>query len=293
MAPHTLRYTSPAKAYRLTPPVSPYLDKVDLWTVSESIQEHPREDLRKEGVSEYHVVMEKEVATEQDMTVACTEACTIAGELEKVWIYAAARPFHYLRLTIQPTECPTGWAGNFKDVKQAIRQESQAKMFLEIRNNNRNWQTPPFLPLETALKARAAYLTANPVLRDLIDLHAGAFMHFGQPRFVLLAHALEIAGAHYPDSTGAYTKAARNAGLQDLVTDAGLAGSLTQTVDWLFETANTRREIRHAWNPKAADLHPQLTPQEGEDFVRNADLVVRVFVCTQLALPVVSYQGRL
>jgi hypothetical protein len=293
MAPHTLRYTSPAKAYRLTPPVSPYLDKVDLWTVSETIQEHPREDLRKEGVSEYHVVMEKEVATEQDMAVACTEACTIAGELEKVWIYAAARPFQYLRLTVQPTEGPTGWGGNFKDVKQAIRQESQAKMFLEIRHNNRNWQTPPFLPLETALKARAAYLTADPILRDLIDLHAGAFMHFGQPRFVLLSKALEIAGAYYPSSAGAPTRAARNAGLQTLVTAAGLAGNLTQTVEWLFDIGNTRREIRHAWDHNAADLHPQLTTQEGDEFIRNADLVVRVFVCSQLSLPVVSYQGRL
>jgi hypothetical protein len=293
LATHTLRYTSPAKAYRLTPPVLPHTGKVDLWTVSERVQDHPQADLRKEGVSGYHVVMEKEVATEQDMAVAFTEACAIAVELEKVWIYADARPFHYLRLTIQPTDGPKGWASNFKEVKQAIRQESQAKMFLEIRHNSRNWQTPPFLPLETALKARAAYLKSDPVLRDLIDLHAVAFMHYGQPRFVLLASALEIAGAHYPDSTGSYTRAARNAGLEDLVMDAGLAGSLTQTVDWLFETANSRREIRHTWNRDAADLHPQLTPQEAEDFVRNADLVVRVFVCTQLALPIVSYQGQL
>jgi len=38
-----------------------------------------------------------------------------------------------------------------------------------------------------------------------------------------------------------------------------------------------RREIRHAWNQRTDDLHPQLTTQEGEDFVRNADHVVRVF----------------
>ena len=27
------------------------------------------------------------------------------------------------------------------------------------------------------------------------------------------------------------------------------------------------------------------------DFVQNADLVVRVFICTQLSLPIVTYKG--
>ncbi|HEV3083280.1 MAG TPA: hypothetical protein VGY66_26075 [Gemmataceae bacterium] len=289
MATHTVRYTSPAKAYRLTSPFSPHTDKVDHWTLSESIHEHPREDLRREGVYEYHVVMEKEVATEQDLSGACSEACTIVKELETVWIYAAARPYNFMRLTIQFIEGPHGWSGNFKEVKQAIRRESQAKIFLEIQHNQRNWETPPFLPLETALKAREAYVTADQILRDLIDLHAGAFMNFGQPRFVLLAKALEIAGAFYRASS----RQARNAGLQTLVMDAGLTGKLTRTVEWLFDIANTRREIRHAWDRDASDLHPQPTVQEAEDFVRNADLVVRAFICAQLSLPIVSYHGQL
>lgn len=164
MAPHTLRYTSSTKAYRLTPPVSLYSGKIDLWTVSEAIQEHPREDLRKEGVYEYRVVMEREVGTEQDLSGACREACAIANDLEKVWIYAAARPFNFLRLTIQSPEGPKGWNGNFREVKQAIRQESGAELFFEIRHTNRNSETPPFLPLETALNARASYLAADPIL---------------------------------------------------------------------------------------------------------------------------------
>jgi hypothetical protein len=289
MAPHTVRYTSPAKAYHLTLPISPFMGKIDLWTVSESIQEHPREDLRKEGVYEYHVVLDKEVATEKDLSRACTEACTIAKELEKVWIYPAGRPFNFIRLTVQFPEEPPGWSGNLKEVKEAIRRESQANLFLDVRQNKRSWETPPFLPLETALQAREAYLTADPIIRDMIDLHAGAFMNFGQPRFVLLAKALEIAGA----CCGATSRQARNAELQALVTDEGFAENLTQTVEWLFDTANTRREIRHAWDSHAADLHPPLTTQEAEEFVRNADLVVRLFICTQLSLPVVSYHGRL
>jgi len=293
MAAHTVRYTSPAKAYHLTPPISPFTGKIDLWTVSESIQEHPREDLHKEGVYEYHVVIEKEVATEQDLSRACTEACTIAKELETVWIYPAGRPFNFTRLTVQFPEEPPGWSGNLKEVKQAIRRESQANLFLDVRHNKRNWETPPFLPLETALQAREAYLTADPIIRDMIDLHAGAFMNFGQPRFVLLSKALEIAGASYPASPRTTVRQARNAGLQTLVTDAGLAGNLTQTVEWLFDISNERRDIRHGWDKKARDLHPLLTTQEAEEFVRNADLVVRVFICTELSLPVVSYQGKL
>ena len=293
MAPHTLRYTSPAKAYRLTPPVVLYTGKVDLWTVSETIQEHSREDLAKKGLPSTTLFWRRKLRPSRIYWSLVARPAPLQRSWRRSRIYAAARPFNYLRSMIQFYEGPTGWAGNFKEVKQAIRKESQANLFADIRHTPRHWVVPPILPLETALKARTAYLTADPVLRDLIDLHVAAFMQLGQPRFFLLAKALEIAGAFYRSPAGTYTRAARNAGLQKLVTDAGLAGSLTQTVEWIFDIANRRREIRHAWDKDADDLHPPLTVQEGEDFVRNADLVVRVFVCTQLSLPVVSYQGQL
>jgi hypothetical protein len=129
MAAHTLRYTSPAKVYHLTPPFSSYTGKVNDWTVSESIQEHPQDDLRKEGVYEYRVVMEKEVSTEQDLSRGSSEARIIASELELTLTYAAARPFHFMRLNVQIIEGPSGWSSNFKEAKQAIRKESQAKLF--------------------------------------------------------------------------------------------------------------------------------------------------------------------
>src|SRR5947208_2979534 len=43
----------------------------------------------------------------------------------------------------------------------------------------------------------------------------------------------------------------------------------------------------------ALALHPRLTTQEEKDFVRDADLVVRLFICSRLALPVVRYEGEL
>lgn len=249
-----------------------------------------------EGFYEYHVVMEKEVFSDEDLSCACMEAFTIAKELELAWIYAAARPFHFVRLQLQlqTIEGPSGWSGNYQAVEQSIRQESQARLTGELKVSTRNWEIPPFLPLETALRARSAYLAANPTLRDLIDLHAETFRQFGQPRYLLLAKALEIARAFYSDSVGITGRQARNSGLQTLVEEAGTDGKLTQTVEWLFEIANKRREIRHAWHDEAKDLHPRLTRQEEDEFVRNADLVVRVFICSQLSLPVVvGYEGPL
>jgi hypothetical protein len=293
MATHILRYASPPRAYKLTDPTSPHSAKVGRWTIYEDIQAHPQEDLRQKGLSEYRGVMEAEVVNEEEMRRAGPEASIIASELENLWIYTAARPFHFMRLSIQPNYGPTGWNGNVDEVKQAIRQESGADLFLEIQWNHRNSQTPPFLPLETTLKARAAYLAADATIQQMVDLHVAAFKHSGQPRHVLLAGALEIAGSYYPDSTGGYSKVARNSGLQKLITDAGQDRNLTQTIEWLFNTANSRREIRHAWNQQTRAMHPKLSPQEAKDYVRNADLILRVFICTQLELPIVIYQGQL
>ena len=293
MATHILRYVSPPKAYSLTPPILPYSGKVERWTIYEQIQDHSREDLRQQGISEYRVEMETQVANEDDLAKAISDAHLIASQLENLWIYSAARPFYYMRVTLLLMEGPDGWKGNVKEVRQAIRRDGGARVLGDIHLQSQNWETPPFLPLETALKARAAYLINGPTLQQVIDLHVAAFKHSGQPKHVLLASALEIAGSYYPDSTGNFTRVARNSGLQQLISDAGLDRDITQTIEWLFNTANTRREIRHAWNQQTSSLHPQLTLQEGEDFVRNADLVLRAFVCKQLGLPIVVYRGQL
>ena len=58
-----------------------------------------------------------------------------------------------------------------------------------------------------------------------------------------LAKALEVVGAFFGKS-----RAARNSGLQDALTKIGIDTNMTQDVAWLFNIANERFDVRHAWN---------------------------------------------
>jgi hypothetical protein len=59
-----------------------------------------------------------------------------------------------------------------------------------------------------------------------------------------------------------------------------------QNVEWLFNIANERFDIRHAVDNHApgVSLHRKLTPVEHRDFGEDATLVVRAFICEQLGV---------
>jgi hypothetical protein len=290
MPPHILRFTSPSLAFELSAECSPHADTIDGWTISELVRLHPKPELAKDNIQEYYLVLEKSVASPDDLRIAFREAMAIAHELEYAWCYATGRPLHYIKLRVRPSVAPEGWTGNYEELRIKLDQEAQSGFALVVQWRDRAWATTPILPLKLALDARRAILHAPPVLRQLIEIHVDAFKNFGQPRFILLAKALEIVGAYYVTGVGRCRKN-RNIGLQNEMTSIGLDTQLTKTVAWLFEMSNTRREIRHAWDHKktaSVALHPSLSDQEQLEFAKNADLVVRAFICQRLSIPRVT-----
>jgi hypothetical protein len=151
---------------------------------------------------------------------------------------------------------------------------------------HRRWIGTPRLPLQQLLAIRSAYLTAPMMLRELIDLHVSAHQA-GQGRLFMFAKALEVVGRHYGKD-----RATRNSGLQAAMTRMGVTLRLKQSIEWLFNIANERFEIRHAVDKDAPTpaLHPRITPTERQDFEEGATLIVRAFVCEQLGVGMSSIE---
>jgi hypothetical protein len=109
---------------------------------------------------------------------------------------------------------------------------------------------------------------------------------------ILLAKALELIGAYYVAAVDRSRKT-RNANLQREIKNWDIDTYMTRTAEWLFGLANTRKELRHIWDragpPPGVTMHPASTVAEQQEFVSNADLLIRAFVCHRLGLPFVRY----
>jgi len=181
-------------------------------------------------------------------------------------------------------EAPEGWTGNLRKVEGDIQREAGKGWAAAAMVAQYGWVYFACFPLRVALVARDACIKAPPIIRELIELHVGTHAVSGG-RLFGLAKALEIVGAFFQQGRNA-SRAARNAGLQAEMKKIGVDSELTRSVEWLFDIANERFDVRHAWkkdSPGVA-LHPRMTHQELSDFVYNADLVVRAFVCERLGL---------
>jgi len=179
---------------------------------------------------------------------------------------------------------PRDWRGNYHEVRVAIERQAGNAFYCEaMQVTNQAWIRAPFLPLKQLLKARTAYLAAPPILHELIGLHVSAYKA-PLGNLFMLAKALEVVGKHYGPTRA--TRATRNSSMQHAMNGMGLTPHLKQNVEWLFNIANTRFDIRHAVDKDApgVSLHPKLTPAERRDFEEDATLVVRAFICEQLGL---------
>jgi hypothetical protein len=103
-------------------------------------------------------------------------------------------------------------------------------------------------------------------------------------RLFYFAKALELAGRFF-----GHARKQRNQGLEKEMARIGVDAHMTRTVEWLFDLANTRFEIRHAVadDPGQMAIHPRLSAAEAHDWGFNADLVIRAFVCAKLGVQVV------
>lgn len=281
MVSHVIVFNSAEKHVGLTAPCDPHQEQIGDWRVFETLQPHPHEDLREKGIGVYRLVLERVVSTQDEVWTALHEACKLADELDVAWCYASGKPYYATEFRRVSSEAPRNWSGNLRDVERDIQRETSgafvaASAFVDLR-----WAWWPSLPLQRTLTARQACTNAPPVIRELIELHVRSHKAHDAELF-LLAKALEIVGAYFRGS-----RASRNASIEQTMKQIGVHATLTQTVEWLFDIANERFDVRHAWDKDSPGvaLHPRMTDRERTDFINNADLVIRAFICERLGIP--------
>jgi len=212
---------------------------------------------------------------------ALEEATRMADELDLAWCYVCMRPMFAVRRKYLLTEAPSGWTGNTRAIESAIQREKDLPFVaaMQVATRPGSYELTS-LPLASLLKIRDAYLRADSITQELIDLHIQVYKAERGDLF-FLAKALELAGRFFGD-----TRLARNSGLQNAMVKAGVTAHLTCNVEQLFDLANERYDVRHVVDPdtKGVVLHPRMTWSESEKFRTNADLVVRTVICSRLGV---------
>ncbi|MHC4405867.1 MAG: hypothetical protein ACYTG0_40000, partial [Planctomycetota bacterium] len=223
--------------------------------------EHNTHSHFEEDLGSYRLVLEAPVSIQDDVWSALGVAEQIAKELDVAWCYVCGSPFFAVRKTFVLAEAPDGWTGNTREVEVEIQKERGLGY------------------VEAAQLAHCHWL--SPVVQALVELHIAAHKSDHGSLF-FLAKGLELAGAFFGQARGA-----RNSGLQGEMAKIGMAPYLTRSVEWLFEMANTRFDVRHVVNGYSpVAVHPRMDATERGEFETNADLVLRGFICAQLEVDI-------
>ena len=279
-----LRFQSPEKIYGLPPDSAPHSATVGKWLVSELYEPNTHGYLG-DGVGTYRLQLEREVTARDEVWDALREASSLAEQLDRAWCYVCGAPLLAVPSGLTPLETPHGWTGNLRDVDVAIRKEHGAGVLCEADHVvTKLWMQLAFRPLERALVFRNAYIEAQPAVQDLIWLHAQSYKS-GAGQLYCLTKALELARAFFPGPTSSD----RTEQMQQEMKTISVEPRLRQSVNWLFEMASNRLDIRHVVVPGsgAVTAHPKLTDAEQRDFVADADLVIRAFVCSRLDVDII------
>lgn len=224
--------------------------------------------------------MEAEVSTLEEAEVCHKEALTLADDLDTMWIYVAGMPLFPTRTVLAIRESPNGWRTNLGSLRDSLPMTQTLRGRLRIVPGKYGMQLP-YMPLKRALAAVRRYRAADENSRELIDLHIDALRRQGSNAgLFLLAKALELARVMLPGNTDE----SRQRALPGQV-----ISELNRDLHWMYGIANTRLEIRHVVDKKAARsnqraLLPKLDQAERNDFVHDADLVIRGVVERELGI---------
>lgn len=269
--------------YGLLEECEPYSAIVAGWDIRETYEAGVFDHVQK-GLGSYRITIERDLADLDALPEANWSAETLIEHLDTAWCYVLGEPMVATHLTLSLWEPPNGWTTNSETVRRELIRESAPGFHAEVQQlYHYHSVRAPFLPLERLLQVRDAYLSATPLIQDLIALHITSYKSVGGALYPL-AKALELAGAFHGTS-----RRDRNCGLQNEIRAMGIEPELTQNVAWLFNIANERFDIRHAVDNRAANVatHPRLTDSERRDFKHNARLLLRAFVCKRLDVPLI------
>lgn len=238
----------------------------------------------------YGLRMECQVTTKEQAAQGDSEARQLASDLNVVWAYVAVVPLFPKRIMMQLSKSPDGWHTNFRRLKLrrpiAIRSARATAapgpavaLSMSIKINKGEYKVRlPYMPLQQALVAVQAYRTANAKMRFLIDLHFGAIDQIGMgSQLFLFAKGLELARVMLPGRKDQQKEAALSRDVR---------AALRRSFHWLFDMANNRIEIRHVAN--GGNLLQELNSVERDDFVHDADLVIRGVVERELGIVAIT-----
>jgi hypothetical protein len=149
-----------------------------------------------------------------------------------------------------------------------------------LQGGHVHWRTSSRFPLQTLVAGVAGYRSSDELTRAIIDFHFEGTMSetLNGPEF-LFAKALDIVREILPGKTDEQKENSLPADLRE---------TLTHSLHWLFEVANTRRDTRHPITKRPLSLHPAMTGAEKLAYLRNTDAVLRGVVCHRLSIPYVD-----
>lgn len=282
MPTQKLQFTSPELRLKVTGAGTPGSASYDGWTLREE-WDPDRHKRGAEPYGEYRIIVERDVSSYDEVDERLVEGVHLVEDLERVWGYATGMALRSRGFSIGLGEFkpPKGWITNARAVKRVLQSQESGLIAESIGIRSTHWRTCEDFPLSPLVAALAAYRQADDLTRALVGFHFEGLMSGTDdgPEF-LFAKGMEIVRKMLP-------------GTDDLAKEAALhpdvRQSLTQSLHWLYEIANTRRNTRHpiTKNPTLA-LHPAMTGREILDYLRNADSVIRGVVCERLGLPFVA-----
>ena len=161
MSERLLRFESAKRNLGLLKSSTPHSQQIGAWRIFERLRPHPHEDLRKQSIGEYKVVMERPVATQDEVWQGLREATQFATELDVAWCYAWCRPFNALKFAWRGSEAPEHWSGNLREVERDIQKAKGGLFVAAVGLPWRDWTWWPSLPLERAM-ANPAGLCSTP-----------------------------------------------------------------------------------------------------------------------------------
>jgi len=280
--PGNLEFNSKTKNLGCDSACVPYGTQEEGWYISEVFQSSEYPDFRNKGIGRYHVNLRRDVASRDEIWKALSESIVIAKELDVAWCYAWGKPYFAVRTTMRSMDAPDGWSGNLRDVERQIESLTSPYVVQQIGFSSRPFSILPVLPLRDVMTMFRAIRKASAVLQQLIRLHISSFKT-PEGQLFLLAKGLEFVGAFWASGTGG-DRSRRNNGILAQLEAVGAQVELTRSINWLFEIANTRYDVRHVWNRESGTVHNSMTAEECTAFVFNANLVIHAFVCTQLGV---------
>lgn len=132
----------------------------------------------------------------------------------------------------------------------------------------------PYFPLGLVLVAREKYPKLSQVFKTMVSLHHQALAAtLSDARLFLLAKGLELA----TEFISGKTYAEKTANLPE-----ALRSGLKHDLNWLFQIANTRVNIRHVVQKGAnPPLHKKINGPEARDFEHDVDFMIRFYVAGQ------------